>query len=94
MAYLAMRGSAAVNGVSPCMAAWASARWVQRIGQERKQCELRLKDIDWSDLGEPQRVMATLARIEAGCGVTGAKNGLRSHEVADRSDQMVSRYQT
>jgi len=34
---------------------------------------LRLKDIDWSDLGEPQRVMATLARIEAECSMTGIK---------------------
>jgi hypothetical protein len=34
---------------------------------------LRLKDIVWTDLGEPPRVMATLARIEAECGMTGAK---------------------
>jgi len=35
---------------------------------------LRLKDIDWSDLGEPQRVMATLARIEAECGMPLPRN--------------------
>jgi len=28
---------------------------------------LRLKGIDWSDLGEPQRVMATLSRIGCEC---------------------------
>jgi mannose-1-phosphate guanylyltransferase len=34
---------------------------------------LRLKGIDWSDLGEPRRVMAVLARIRAQCGVTGGE---------------------
>jgi len=34
---------------------------------------LPLKGIDWNDLGEPRRVMATLALIEAQCGVTGVK---------------------
>src|SRR5262249_48414794 len=35
---------------------------------------LRLKDVDWSDLGEPQRVMATLARIEAECSMPLPRN--------------------
>jgi mannose-1-phosphate guanylyltransferase len=34
---------------------------------------LPLKGIDWNDLGEPRRLMATLARIEAQCGMTGVK---------------------
>jgi hypothetical protein len=34
---------------------------------------LPLKGIDWNDLGKPRRLMATLARIEAQCGVAGAK---------------------
>jgi mannose-1-phosphate guanylyltransferase len=34
---------------------------------------LRLEGIDWSDLGEPRRVMATLARVEAQYGATTAK---------------------
>jgi len=36
---------------------------------------LHLNDIGWSDLGEPRRVMAALARIEAQCGVTGVQEG-------------------
>jgi mannose-1-phosphate guanylyltransferase len=34
---------------------------------------LPLKGIDWNDLGEPRRLMATLARIETQCGVARAK---------------------
>jgi|SRR5215470_6890810 len=34
---------------------------------------LRLKGLDWNDLGEPHRFTATLARIEAQCGATEAK---------------------
>jgi len=36
---------------------------------------LRVDDIGWSDLGEPRRVMAALARIEAQCSVTGVQEG-------------------